>query len=121
MERRAVVLAASQRSWEFEAVATALRTTYPVGLVDSRVNYVQDQEDAWAVEEEATPGGASSSSPEGVQALLAEIEQDLEEPLEEEAAVQVLATWKDTRQEMNKERLRRGFRPAPPPPGPDLK
>ena len=41
--------------------------------------------------------------PKNVQALLTELDDSNIEPIDEEVAVEVLATWKDTRQAMNQE------------------
>ena len=74
-----------------------------------------DEDEAWA------PGGKEppmdSTYLEEVEAFLAEITQDREEPIEEGEAIQVLATWKETRVAVAEERKKRGL---PPPLVPDL-
>lgn len=93
-ERKAIVLAASRRrrSYEENEVATALRTTFPVLPTDGR-------------------GPAYVHAVEG--------EQD--DPLpEEQDAMQVLLTWRETRDRISKEKLSRGFARTPQPNKPDL-
>ncbi|CAK0886707.1 unnamed protein product [Prorocentrum cordatum] len=92
-DRRALVLAASERQWAFEKLALALKTVYPKVLPEHGAHLEED-------------------------AFLAEVEQDREEPIEEDEAIQVLATWKETRVAVAEERKRRGL---PPPAAPDLK
>jgi len=107
-DRRAVVLAASQRSWKFDNLAVALTTTYPRVLPEHGVHVVEGQD--WDDENQV-----DLNDPKNVQALLTELDDSNIEPIDEEVAVEVLATWKDTRQAMNQEKLSRGFRAAPQP------
>ncbi|CAK0882257.1 unnamed protein product [Prorocentrum cordatum] len=114
-DRRAVVLAASERHWTFEKLALALKTVYPKVLPEHGVHLVEDDYVWEAAGEEHHP---AASSQEEVDAFLAEVEQDREEPMEEDEAIQVLATWKEIRVAVAEERKKRGL---PPPHAPDLK
>ncbi|CAK0790522.1 unnamed protein product [Prorocentrum cordatum] len=114
-DRRAVVLAASERQWTFEKLALALKTVYPKVLPEHSVHLVEDDY-VWEAAGEETPPAAGS--PEEIEAFLAEVEHDREEPMEEDEAIQVLATWKETRAAVAEERKKRGL---PPPQAPDLK
>ena len=107
-DRRAVVLAASQRSWKFDNLAMALTTTYPRVLPEHGVHAVEGLE--WDDENQVELDDSNDA-----QALLAELDESNLEPVDEEVAVEVLATWKDTRHAMNQEKLSRGFRAAPQP------
>ncbi|CAK0820029.1 unnamed protein product, partial [Prorocentrum cordatum] len=84
-DRRAVVLAASERQWTFEKLALALKTVYPKVLPEHGVHLVEDDYVWEAAGEEHHP---AASSQEEVDAFLAEVEQDREEPMEEDEAIQ---------------------------------
>ena len=100
-DKKSVVMAASRQSYEEQDIAAALRTTYPEGLYagrhSSHVAEVDHQKD-----EDAGDIG---------EVLLAEEDEDLlgEDPIEEQDAVDVLLSWKQTRQNINKEKLSRGL------------
>eukprot|EP00435_Cladocopium_sp_Y103_P072195 s58_g39.t1 len=103
-EKKAVVMAAARQSYEEKDVAAALRTTYPEGLYSGRqgahVNAVDYEPDA-------------ENADEFNEVFLAEDEDgtldDESEPIEEQDAIDVLMTWKQTRQSINKEKLSRGL------------
>lgn len=104
-ERKAVVMAAARQSYEEADVAAALRTTYPEGLhvrSNSHVNAVHLPEDEDEVDDFSLQD-----------ALLAQDEGDFgaedNEPIEEQDAIDVLLTWKQTRQGIAKEKLARGL------------
>ena len=110
-ERRAVILAAARQSYEERDVAAALRTTYPEGLGSGAPRGVH------AVEMETVEEGDDGMT----QAVLAAEEFDPfdgEEAVEEQDAIEVLLSWKQTRATINKERISRGL---PPGPKPDVK
>lgn len=101
-DKKAVVMAASRQSYEEQDIAAALRTTYPEGLYAGRhgshVAAVNHQED-----DDAGDIG---------DVFLAEDEEGLlgdDDPIEEQDAVDVLLSWKQTRQTINKEKLARGL------------
>ena len=79
----------------------ALTTTYPRVLPEHGVHAVEGPD--WDDENQVEPDDSKD-----VQALLTELGESNIEPIDEEVAVEVLATWKDTRQAMNQEKLSRG-------------
>lgn len=99
-EKKAVVLAASRRSYEEADVMAALRTTYPDGLYQGRssVNFAENGETEDYVESDEMVMLAGELAGE-----------DDQEPLEEQDAVEVLLSWKQTRANITKEKLARGF------------
>ncbi|CAK0911130.1 unnamed protein product, partial [Prorocentrum cordatum] len=118
---RATVMSATHLSWNVDEVCTAIRTAFP-GIPPERLTQA-----ACAVEEEFVDSEAPPP-PEPYQEEGAEddVTQEIDaivqaaEPIEESDAVEILATWKQTRVAMNKERLDRGLRPGwkARPPGP---
>ena len=100
VEKKAVVLAASRRSYEEVDIMAALRTTYPDGLYQGRssVNFTETGETEDYVESDEMVMLAGE--------LAGEEDQ---EPLEEQDAVEVLLSWKQTRANITKEKLSRGF------------
>ncbi len=108
-ERRAIVLAASQRKWSFEDIAAALRTTYPKQMPSTQIHEVTTDEEAPAHVPVAFVG--DDEGDDVTEAEINEILTEDNEPIEEEDAIDILATWKETRAAMNKERLQRGFKP----------
>ncbi|CAE8638132.1 unnamed protein product [Polarella glacialis] len=111
-DKRAVVLAASRRSYEELDIASAMRTTYPDRLFESNkypAHYVGDElPDLPAQDEDELE----------ISSLLVSEPLALGEDsvLDESDAIQVLLTWKQTREGITKEKLARGFGP----PKPDL-
>ncbi|CAE8643680.1 unnamed protein product, partial [Polarella glacialis] len=111
-DKRAVVLAASRRSYEELDIASAMRTTYPDRLFESNkypAHYVGDElPDLPAQDEDELE----------ISSLLISEPLALGEDsvLDESDAIQVLLTWKQTREGITKEKLARGFGP----PKPDL-
>ena len=79
-DRRAVVLAASQRSWKFDNLAMALTATYPRVLPEHCVHAVEglERDDENQVELDDS---------NDVQALLTELDESNLEPIDEEIAV----------------------------------
>ena len=73
-DRRAVVLAASQRSWKFDNLALALTTTYPRVLPEHGVHVVEGQD--WNDENQV-----DLDDPKNVQALLTELDDSNIEPI----------------------------------------
>lgn len=100
-DRKAVVLAASRRSYEFDVIAQALRSTYPEGMPTERGAMA-------AVMEPDGDDEAGDDQSAEIDALLAEQEPPT---ISEEEAIQILATWKQQREAISSERLRRGFTP----------
>lgn len=108
-DQRAVVLAAARKSYEEADINAALRIAYPT---------VIPEKNAYAVQEEMTEvhGSENKSDEESgeIEALL--VDQEDDSPLEEKDAIDILATWKQQRGVISKEKLARGFGP----PKPDL-
>jgi len=107
-EKRAVVLAASRQSYAEQDIAAALRTTYPDNLYSGRqqtsvaqVFHEPEEED----EIYADDGDDNVLASEAIDldALVGD------EPIEEQDAVDVLMTWKQTRSQINKEKISRGL------------
>ena len=104
-EKKAVVMAAARQSYEEKDVAAALRTTYPEGLFQAgrqsaAVHLAEHDDD---LEEEV----ADLISQE---VLVAEADPGAEdEPIEEQDAIDILMTWKQTRNNISKEKMARGF------------
>ena len=105
-EKKAIVLAAARGSYNENDIAAALRTTFPDHLYAGRQasNHVNVAEGDYFPEE--------TYSDDEQQVLVAE-EGDLEdlgdEPIEEQDAVDILMTWKQTRTNINKEKIARGL------------
>eukprot|EP00435_Cladocopium_sp_Y103_P050503 s1907_g15.t1 len=104
-EKRAIVLAAARQSYAEHDIASALRTTYPEGLYAGKSASL-----VAPVEEDETyvPGDEHIPEDEEVFAIHEATEND-EEPLEEQDAIDILMTWKQTRNQINKEKISRGF------------
>lgn len=104
-EKKAIVLAAARQSYAENDIAAALRTTYPEGLyvgkTSSMVAPVEDDE-TYVHEEDFLPAD------DEVLAVQEPPDND-EEPLEEQDALDILMTWKQTRHQINKEKISRGF------------
>ena len=86
-ERRAVVLAASGKRWNFEDLGKAMRTTYPKAMPEHSVHHV-GQDEAWSAEDF------------GEESTTKDIDEELFMPsleIEEEDAYDILATWKEVR------------------------
>ena len=109
-DKKAVVMAAARQSYEETDVAAALRTTYPdnlwttsrsshpVNVVDHALETHEEDEQADEVQE--------------VLAAFNEEEPQMEdnnEPIEEQDAIDVLLSWKQTRTQINREKLSRGL------------
>ncbi|CAK0846977.1 unnamed protein product [Prorocentrum cordatum] len=109
IERRAVVLAASQRQWGFSEMSAAIRTAYPKQMPTSQVHEVNAWEDRSATAPTASAAEATSTIEEDdVEAEINELLGE-EDPIDEEDAIDILATWKETRTAMTKEKLQRGL------------
>ena len=105
-ERKAVVMAAARQSYEEADIAAALRTTYPEGLYQSKPtgihvvdevdidDYLEDQEISETLMAQAGEGPGDG---------------DNDEPIEEQDAIDILLSWKQTRVGINKTKLSRGF------------
>eukprot|EP00435_Cladocopium_sp_Y103_P009550 s3832_g2.t1 len=106
-EKRAIVLAASRQSYAESDVAAALRTTYPEGLYSGKttslVAPVEDEE-LYAHEDLYFPAEEDVLAVDDVE----QNDQDTE-PIEEQDAIDVLMTWKQTRSQISKEKMARGF------------
>ncbi|CAK0862474.1 unnamed protein product [Prorocentrum cordatum] len=105
-------MSATHRSWNVEEVCTAIRTAFP-GVPPERLTQT-----AFAVEEEH---GDTEVGPPPEHYAEESVEDDITdeidaivqaaEPIDEADAVEILATWKQTRTAMTKEKLDRGLRP----------
>lgn len=106
-DKRAVVLAASRQSYGEADVASALRTTYPEGLYSGRTTTMVapvETEELYDFVDDEVPAG------EDVFAVNdAEDDVAAGEPLEEQDAIDILMTWQQTRNQINKEKISRGF------------
>ena len=105
-DKKAVVMAAARQSYESyeeQDIAAALRTTYPEGLYSGRSgSHVATVE---PLQEESDVGDVGD-------VFLAEDDEGQvgdDDPIEEQDAIDVLLTWKQTRQSINKEKLSRGL------------
>eukprot|EP00959_Pyramimonas_sp_CCMP1952_P198135 4144432-Pyramimonas_sp.AAC.1 len=94
MERRAVVLAASQRQWDFTAMSAAIRTAYPKQMPTANVHEAIPEEDEWLEpppEPWAPAAEAETASvPDSVEAEINELLQE-DGPIDEEDAIDILA------------------------------
>ena len=119
-ERKAVVLAASRRSYDDVDVPAALRTTYPDNLsaISQRVHLAESSAAAHEDEEVETllADAESDELTKEVSECLAAMNQveEGDEPIEEADAIHVLATWKQTREKIGQAKLQRGFGPPKP-------
>ena len=107
LEKKAIVLAAARGSYNENDISAALRTTFPDHLYTAKQtnNHVN-------VAEVNTYDQVEPFSDEEQQVLLAEEgdPEDLgDEPIEEQDAVDILMTWKQTRSNINKEKIARGL------------
>eukprot|EP00435_Cladocopium_sp_Y103_P015753 s1700_g3.t2 len=106
-DKKAVVLAAARQSYNEADVAAALRTTYPEGLYSGKstslVAPVEADEVYHDVYEEALEDDEVLAVNEGGD------NEGHDEPLEEQDAIDILMTWKQTRNQINKEKISRGF------------
>ena len=111
-ERKAIVLAASRRSYQEDDIASALRITFPSNLASGK-DYVHVAEDEdLDLKQLASP----LATDDEIDALVADSSVLDEPPLEEKEAIDILVGWKETRKNITKEKLSRGFGP----PRPDL-
>ena len=105
-EKKAIVLAAARGSYNENDISAALRTTFPDHLYAARqsANHVNVAE--------GDDGQEETFSDDEQQVLVAE-EGDPEDlgdgPIEEQDAVDILMTWKQTRMNINKEKIARGL------------
>eukprot|EP00435_Cladocopium_sp_Y103_P008989 s4010_g2.t1 len=94
-EKRAIVLAASRQSYSEADVASALRTTFPEGLYTGKVTSMVapvEMDEPFFPEDEQVPEDDEVFATEGVNL------DDLgDDPIEEQDAVDILMTWKQTR------------------------
>ena len=100
----AVVLAASQKSYEEAEVAQALRTTFPNGMDD----YGCRRQDRGFGVNEVVKSEADHNDEEIDALISAEPESLQDEVLDEADAIQVLATWKEERKKFIKDQWSRG-------------
>ena len=106
LDKKAIVLAAARGSYNENDISAALRTTFPDHLyagrhAGSNVNVMEGEYDQVETYSEGEQ-----------QVLLAEEgdpEELGEEPIEEQDAVDILMTWKQTRTNINKEKIARGL------------
>eukprot|EP00435_Cladocopium_sp_Y103_P001390 s2644_g1.t1 len=106
-EKRAIVLAASRQSYSEADVAAALRTTFPDGLYTGKVTSIVapvENEEAFVFDDETVAEHDEVLAAEGVS-----VEDFGDEPIEEQDAVDILMTWKQTRSQINKEKINRGL------------
>lgn len=104
-EKKAIVLAASRQSYAEADVAAALRTTFPEGLYTGKLASM-----AAPVEVDETFFPEEHEAPEDDDVLAAEgLDLDGDDPIEEQDAVDILMTWKQTRTQINKEKTNSGF------------
>ena len=108
-DKKAVVMAAARQSYEEIDIAAALRTTYPDNLwTTSRTHQVNVAEPILEMPEE-------EDHAEEVQEVLAAFNEDdtqmedTGEPIEEQDAIDVLLSWKQTRTQISREKLARGL------------
>ena len=105
-EKRAVVLAASRQSYNEADIASALRTTYPEGLYSGKgVSFAAPVE----TDEIYVTADDDLLEEEDVLATNATDEEAAGDPIEEQDAIDILMTWKQTRNQINKEKNSRGF------------
>ena len=109
-DKKAVVMAAARQSYEEMDIAAALRTTYPDNLwASSRSHHpVNVAEPVIEMQEE-------EDHADEVQEVLAAFNEedphveDTNEPIEEQDAIDVLLSWKQTRTQISREKLARGL------------
>ncbi len=107
LEKKAIVLAAARGSYNENDISAALRTTFPDNLYVGRqaANHVNVAEGDYDQVE--------NFSDDDEQPVLLTEEGDPEElgegPIEEQDAVDILMTWKQTRTNINKEKIARGL------------
>jgi hypothetical protein len=108
-DQRAIVLAASKKSYAEEDITTALRTTYPMTITEKYA--MVSEPSALAVVDE---NDFLDESDDGeIDALVATNSEDAS-VLEESEVIDTFATWKQARGAISKERLARGFGPPRP-------
>ena len=109
-DKKAVVMAAARQSYEEADIAAALRTTYPDNLwtnAKAHPVHVVDQVFEMPDDEELAQ--------DEVQEVLAAFNEedphveDNNEPIEEQDAIDVLLSWKQTRTQISREKLARGL------------
>ena len=108
-DKKAVVMAAARQSYEETDIAAALRTTYPDNLwTTSRTHQVNVVDPVIEMPDE-------DEHLEEVQEVLAAFNEeepqmvDSNEPIEEQDAIDVLLSWKQTRTQISREKLARGL------------
>ena len=111
LDRKAVVLASSRKSYELNDIASSLRSTFPTMIHEGGKHHtgVHLTNEDIEFDEELT-------TEEEIDALVAE-QEDLPagtEVIDEREAITILATWKETRTNITKEKLARGFGPPKP-------
>ena len=109
-DKKAVVMAAARQSYEETDIAAALRTTYPDNLwTTSRVHHPVN------VVDQVMEMPDDDEQAEEVQEVLAAFNEedpqmeDASEPIEEQDAIDVLLSWKQTRTQISREKLARGL------------
>ena len=106
---RATIMSATRRSWEFDEVCAAIRTSF-LGCPPDRwshgtfgVDELEDRPDH-ELQDPVDFGGDTEFESE-IEAIVGALE-----PTEESDAIEVLSTWKQTRTAMTQEKLNRGLR-----------
>eukprot|EP00438_Fugacium_kawagutii_P020699 Skav229155 [mRNA] locus=scaffold2275:264912:272030:- [translate_table: standard] len=105
-ERKAIVMAAARQSYLEADIASAMRTTYPEGLFTgkhSNVNQVEVPADVDLAEYDDMLEEGDVMLAEGLPDLTGD------DVLEEQDAIDVLLSWKQTRANITKEKLSRGL------------
>ena len=105
-EKKAVVMAAARQSYLENDIASALRTTYPEGLFSGRHSNVA-QVDALITEEAIDLDDVFDE--EDILLTDGVFDPDSDDVLEEQDAIEVLLSWKQTRANITKEKLSRGL------------
>ena len=111
IDRRAVVLAASNRKYDLESVCSAIRATFPE-LVPERHVHLAEAEPIAPTDSEVAVALPELEDPEvtvdDVESYLL-MDDEAAEPIEESDAVDILATWKEQRNAITRAKLSRGF------------
>ncbi|CAK0868212.1 unnamed protein product [Prorocentrum cordatum] len=108
---RARIMSATHRSWHVDEVCTALRTAFPGVPTETlaQATYAAEEEhgetDFPQMLEPYKDEGAEDDVTREIDAIV-----QAAEPIDESDAVEILATWKQTRVAMNREKLDRGLK-----------
>ena len=102
-------MSATRRSWEFDDVCMAIRTSFPGCPPDRWPLGTCGVEELEGRIEDETQDHVEFGDDAELESELEAIARALE-PMEESDAIEVLATWKQTRTAMVQEKLNRGLR-----------